>query len=430
MRTRTKWVLGSLAGLLAAYGLVVAAGRHRVRQEYEAQLRMAREAGIPTSPEEFAATIPRAKPEENAAPLYRKLNKLNALYRNKTSPHDLEILLVAAHDERAAADFIRQHQDQYATLDAATRLPRCWFSRDWSLGAAVLMPEFSDMKEAGRWLGLRGSLAAMQGRHRDALADASRIFIMGNHAAEQGDLFAQLVKAALDQIAMRDLVTWASMHRDQPAYREALARAIDEYPKRDLWKAHLGDLYLRMGFLAMMETPTGRAELGLRPEQHSLLDKVMPFVIDQEKAKIEIVKWETQATKLLKANPIDDAAVYDARLQRDKAMFAFPTAAFVYDALTNGDAGDTEDLHPEQAWLARKQRYIALLRATEGAKVPATIKTSDLLSPYDGKPLHYRFDGKTVEIEVSGEKNDYGPVKFSTPVFGGKVLAAGKLPVK
>jgi hypothetical protein len=57
-------------------------------------------------------------------------------------------------------------------------------------------------------------------------------------------------------------------------------------------------------------------------------------------------------------------------------------------------------------WIAREQTYEALIRALTEKSIPKTIRTSDLKSPFDGKPISYRFDGRQIVISVSTGSTD------------------------
>lgn len=72
---RTLILVGSVATLicLLPYGWIKW-NRVSAARQYQEQLVLARKAGVPTTPEEFAALMPRVAPEENAALHYEKLD--------------------------------------------------------------------------------------------------------------------------------------------------------------------------------------------------------------------------------------------------------------------------------------------------------------------------------------------------------------------
>jgi hypothetical protein len=120
------------------------------KADLDHELDVARKEGLPTTWREYAALIKSAKPEENAAPFYRKLIRLSKDKAN-LSKLDSDLLLrpSAEHVALATSELAAQ-SEAIAAIDQAARLPRCWFNRDWSKGLAVLMPEYAWMKAGGQ----------------------------------------------------------------------------------------------------------------------------------------------------------------------------------------------------------------------------------------------------------------------------------------
>ncbi len=123
------------------------------------------------------------------------------------------------------------------------------------------------------------------------------------------------------------------------------------------------------------------------------------------KGKADLVKayreaWAAFPKPMAQRDPLLQKA--DADL--DQALMAYPYAYSVIRALSGGDEPWDTDL--EAVWITDRQRDIALERAISQNPIPHKIKTSDLLSPYDGKPLAYSFDGKQISITTSPEPSD------------------------
>ncbi len=397
---KMKLLVGGLIALVMIAFIAVRMGRSRIHDEYLEQLRLARAEGLPTSGAEYAATIVPAAPSENAAAFYRQMKGMTG---TKPSPSDIEKALIKDSDPKALAaaeTYLGKNKEILHLADQATALPRCWFDRPWADGLAVLMPEYAYMKSAAKFLALRGSVAARSGQTDAALKDGSRIFTIALHAGEEGHALSRLVRDSLYVIGLRRLATWASMHPDQPAYRRAFVEALKKWPEPDPKKEFSADLYQLLDFVEMMRSPEGRAKIGLKPDEVAPIEKVLPLFVDREKARIEIVKKERNLWALLNNPSAQLVDLQDAVSARDGALFlASPTAADVYQKLLDPQG---EDLQPKLSWLARHQQFEALGRVLEAGSFPRSIKTSDLLSPYDGKPLKYRFDGKKVSFEVSG----------------------------
>jgi hypothetical protein len=142
-------------------------------------------------------------------------------------------------------------------------------------------------------------------------------------------------------------------------------------------------------------------------------ERIVPIFLSQAKARVEIVRAERAYYAALGRPSKDRQQLLDqAKLNLSKSFFAFPTAANIYENLNSGQ-GQTNDR--EAVWEARRQQYAALLRALDGPVVPRSVKTSDLLSPFDGKPLKYSYDGKQIVITVSGFESDSKPVQLKIP---------------
>lgn len=405
------WALSAvvvLGGAASAIMLVRRAGAAKDESLFQEQMRRARAEGMPTTAAEYAATIPPAKPEDNAAPLYRKLRQtIRPL--SKQSPAvpkaDLELTFHPSPEaKKAALALLSSYKAALDLADQAAKKPRCWFDRDWSQGYAVLFPEYADIKALARAVLLRGSLAAAEGRSADALADTRKTVQIAKHAREEPHLISHLVGEAIYQIAMRDLVCWAFTHRDVPVYREELSRLIDDFPRPDLKAEHSGDLYSILAFVDQSLTPEGRKMIGLKEEDIPSGVNVVAMIAPPH-AKARIVEAEREIWGALSASPSEMAGLID-KADRDlnMALLAYPIAAKVFQAL---DGGSDELIPKRKARTdAVRREYVAVVRAISGSETPKKIDTSDLLSPFDGKPLKYSFDGHQIVIEVSGSELD------------------------
>lgn len=416
---RHKWILGIGLVIVTVPFAAIMIGRTRGAGELENQLRLARSEGIPTNGREYAAMIKSAPPEENAASIYQTLSKASL---DREAPRKLTENLISTPGPRTlreAEAYIERNKATYAQIDKAVALPHCWFDRDWTTGYAVLLPEFASMKSTSVLLSLRGAVAAAKGDHDAALKEAEKIFRTAQHAGEEGHVISRLVSESVYIVGLRHLARTASLHRDHPAYRQALSQAIADYPKPDVQREHAGDMYSLLLAIDMMQTPEGRKEFGLKEEDVSSLDKVAPFVVDQMGSRVKIIEAERKLWAAYRAESPDKAVIDEARTARDTALLAFPTAA---DIMSKLSSGGEPDITTGQRRTIRRLEYTALLRATEGNTVPKTIETSDLLSPFDGKSIAYRFDGQAITIDVRYPPSPDAPKPLKVLVRDGKVL--------
>ncbi|MCC7433375.1 MAG: hypothetical protein IT363_01725 [Methanoregulaceae archaeon] len=399
---RRRAVVFSVAALAVLFGgpaALLAFRNAQLAREYEDQLRLARTEGLATTGEEFAKLIPTAEPAENAAPNYAKLR---GVIRSLPDVRSLDLRLTYQPSEltlEEATQLLATRQPVLDLGEQAVKLPKCWFNRDWSLGAAVLMPEFADMKSLARLFALRGSVAAYRGDAMAALKNIEHLRAVGSHARMEGTAIARLVGESIDQIAMQSLASWAHMHRDQPAYREALARVIENLPRPDLKMETRGNLFEALSIIELCSTPEGLTALGLKKADLPGIERYASLLVNKGEARIRIVKAFRDQRAAIDLPPGQRAAKLQAASSELRAaMMAFPTANMVFFRLTDDSQIGYLDRR-EPMWEANLQRWRGLIRALEGPQPPAKIKVDDLLSPFDGKPLQYRFDGKQYEVD-------------------------------
>ncbi len=267
------------------------------------------------------------------------------------------------------------------------------------------------MKGAARLVSLRGSIAAVEGRTKDALADAERVLTIARHSGEEGHAISRMVAESITTIAMNDLATWASMHREEPAYRMALSEALKTLPQPDLRREHASDLFMLLSVIELLKSERGRTDLGLKQDDTSPYEPYMPFLVNQTAAKSEIVQAaRLHWAEIAKPSP-DTAVLRVAARKRDQALQAFPTVADLYGIFNSSGGASLR----HESWVARRQVYTAALRALEGKAPPKAIKTDDLLSPFDGTPLTYKFDGKKISLAASGWQDGHNAHVVTIP---------------
>ncbi|HTQ08588.1 MAG TPA: hypothetical protein VMI31_00810 [Fimbriimonadaceae bacterium] len=377
------------------------------------QLRLARAEGLPTTGQEFAASIQTAAPAENAGPLYKGLQ---AMFRTaeetptgKLDPVQLQLDVLFHPSPKSltrARTFLADRKKILDAVDRATALPKCWFDRDWSIGpAAVPFTEFAFMKGAAKLLALRASLAAAENRPADALADFARLRVLARHAACEPTIISIMVGRAIDAIALQALAECAlACPSERRGFDDALSSQVGSLAAPNLKDEHREDLVDMLSLIDLCATPEGRKKVGIREEDIGAAARIFPMLLSQPKARIEIVKeerviWDALDLPPKQASPI----IRGATQRRDMALLAFPVAAQIYDMLGSGE--EPTPLDRLNAWQAEKERYTAVAKALSGPAIPRSIRTSDLSSPYDGKALSYRFDGRQIVVTVSGLEN-------------------------
>jgi len=403
-RRTTLIALGALVVLVGGPAAMVAYRNIQIAREYEGELRLARSEGLATNSEDFASLIPTADPSDNAAPHYAKLRGLAGSLSDLRSLEQRLTYQPTASALEEAERVVSSSQTALDIAEEATKLPKCWFDRDWSLGAAVLMPELSEMRTLARLLALRGAIAAYRGDAAAALADIARIRTVAAHARSDRTAIALLSGDAMEQIAMNSLAGWAHMHRDQPAYRKALARLIEDLPRPDPKLETRGNLFEALSIIELCSTPEGQAALGLKKEDLPGIERYAALLVNRAEARVKIVRaFRTQRAALDLPPGKRYAKLEAAATELRTAMMAFPTAHKVFFLLMDDTQSKLLD-HRETRWEANRQRWRGLVRALEGSQAQAKIKVDDLLSPFDGKPLEYLLKGRQMRLSVSGDE--------------------------
>ncbi|MEZ0327647.1 MAG: hypothetical protein ACAH95_17250 [Fimbriimonas sp.] len=409
-RKRFLWLAVVLV-VVATPFLFIQARNMRAAAELEEQLRLARAEGIPTNSAEYAALIEPARPEENAARYYRQLK---GLYKTANGTKQAIDAIRTTGSTKAAAKILDEQRSALDVLDKASALPRCWFDRDWSQGAAVLFPEFADMKYGARLLILRGWVRAAQGDAKGAIRDVDRAFAIAKHLGEEPTGIANLVRDTVYVSALRGLADWSFKYRD-PAYALALDKASGDIPPPNLKRELAEQLYSALSLIDLMKTKEGRAKIGLREGQASGLESVAPILFNQRDAKTNMVKAYRRYWAALDDPKKNQEELESAASDFMQAMIAYPTAADVYTKLGAGYESERDyALSRMDNYLARQQQYTALVRVLKMPSIPRTIRTDDLKSPYNGGPLQYRYDGKQITIKISG-----APDPFDELILGG-----------
>lgn len=371
----------------------------RLAAELQEQLRLAAKVGIPTTVEEFKAGIPKVKPEENAAPIYASIGYKES--RTLRDAGNLAPHLIWSPNEKLKAQartILTNGAKVMAKADAAVKLPTSVFDRDYSLGVALLMPELMMMKDITKTFTMRAALAAAEGDHVAALAEVANAFTVARHLHEEPILLGYLVSSVCEAIALNSLANLAMKYREVPLYRKELETAIAAIKPRSTKSLHRFDLIEILSTIELCKTKEGRVKIGLGEDEVATLPEFITKHQSPEAAMVLIVKairenWQALDAPLF----LREEKITLAQINLFKGLVSFPTAARVIEGL--GAGGVNLSTFEEDA-KARQLVYRAFLRVLDEPEVPKKIKTSDLLSPFDGKPASYKTVNGRVVIEV------------------------------
>ena len=205
--------------------------------------------GISLDPAGLQKPLP--PPELNAAPLYGKLFRL--LHDKPLNLPNYAQSLSASQsytpEQLAAVQKIYDSRpDVWALLHQTADRPDCVFTRDWSLGSAILFPEFQQMREAARLLNTETYLLAAQGKYAEAVKNQTCGFHIAEHAASDPVLISYLVGAACEAITLRGMQNIL----DQAGPNAAVAKSVRQAVQAN--RPHLSLRYGLTGEVVLQDT--------------------------------------------------------------------------------------------------------------------------------------------------------------------------------
>lgn len=412
-RNPVLMAFGAMAVLALAMVSLNAVRADQGRAELNEQLRLARTEGLPTTWEEFAATLPRPAPDQNAAPIYQQLHEFYARKGHAgpkaTTLAQDAIFGEAVWNQSEGAAFVESFAHVMKLADEANRFPD--YRPDRRPSVFLLDRCALDMRDLGRLYSLRGSVAARKGDPVRAIADAHRVFRVARHMGQIPEMLARMLGQTTYRQGVLDLAYWAFTHPDRPEYAVELHRAVANFPDLDLRMDFAGDLLACLDLFDTSMTPRGRQSLGLKDTSVSPMEILLRATTSENKAKAKIVKAEREFWAALpNGTPNQSAKIAAARSHLADALAAYPTASQVILMLLPNANNRLE------TWPQTKLELTALDRAFSGGRIQRTIRTNDLISPFDGKPLRYHYDGKQMTISLGGAQDlTIPPALFSKP---------------
>jgi len=406
------YLVGTAVTLLAFSLIAVFVSRKHDRDALERELKLAHDEGIPATWAEFASGIAKSPPEKNSAEFYRLL-----MQRKMKRPEEkLSAELAIRPNPKVISDaskWVEDHRSEYNLIERATDRPFCWFDRDWSKGMAVLMPELATMKSCAYLLAFRSSLEAAMNKDQLAVADLHRAMKVADHAGQETTMISALVREASYSIALTKFALLCYQYPTRTIYQREMEQAVKNYPIPNILQITRDKCLEVRSMIELCRTPEGRKDLGLKDDDQSKLEHVIPLVVSQRKADIEIVKACRQMYEACKLSAKDRTQPYaDARDRLYKSMIAYPTAYDIYSKLVYDDSGEAM---LDQEALAHQIKYAATLQFLKSNRIKGPFKVTGLKSPFDGSPITCSFDGKQIDVEVSGGSTDNGARYLKTP---------------
>jgi len=404
-------------------------------RELAFQRAAARREGIPLTPAELQPPPPPSTLD--AAPVYARL--MHILREKPLDPRTDEIAsgmgtqyLHTPAELATMRKILAERPEVMALIHEAADRPQCLFRRNWTLGLAVLTPEYPTLRKAERLLKAESYLLAQEGRYEEAITNQARGFRVARHAASDPTLIAYLVDLACEALTlegMKDILYLAGPNADVANHVRMSVAAL--HPQWLLRHALRGEVVVSMVSIDMLRRagPQGLAE----------------YLTDDSPAKR---RRPTPAERRL-CNALWDAAAADYLRQMRRAFaiterpalsglplfqqsdqqFAFrysdsttspvhrvlAALTGVYSpALLNGMLSDARAkvVIAGAAVLAYKASHMVLPDRVEQA-LP-----EPLLDPFSGEPLKYRREGDGFVVYSVGPSRKFDGGMPGEPIQG------------
>jgi hypothetical protein len=243
----------------AAYG--------RAAARLPAEMAAARREGLPLTPDELRAALPKVAPADNAAPLYWSLlPQSGGDAKEREDPVIADYMKGYRRGDRpkptpALRAAIAKLGSRLAVAEEASRKPGCDWGRDWEKGFDLQYPEMALCRSLVRQFCARALLRADDGDLPGAYADIETATRIGRHAGSDPVLIGLLVNVACRTIADAYFDAVLLAHPDDPRAVPLARRADAAFdPAPDFAAGTLGELTL--GRLGVAQVGRGGAVPG------------------------------------------------------------------------------------------------------------------------------------------------------------------------
>ena len=220
-------------------------------------IKQAKAEGIKLTPEEV---IPPLVPDkDNAAPFYQEAfdlaDRLKEKYKTEWEymPYESKIKIEEL-TETQKINIGRIMQDPefaklYALIEKAINMPACRFDIQYKEGPAMLLPHLAKMRSLARLSAARTYVLTGEKQYQEALHSAEAELQLGNFLADEPILISQLVRIAINSIAVESLNLFINSHEVALSDRDyhKLISILEE-KNRNVIKSFEGELVLLGGY--------------------------------------------------------------------------------------------------------------------------------------------------------------------------------------
>ena len=206
-----RWLLRSLAVLVVIVIAAFVVWRVNLAHDVNVKLQVIRAAGLPTSGAELNAYYPAVPDNENAALV---MTQAFALLHNFPDRRSNEIAnfkiplrgqVLTDEQKQLLGDYIAVNADALTKDAEAIKLPNSRYSIDFSPGFNTLLAHLGQIKKLALLSEYKALLATNSDQLMDADASVANILGTARTLDEEPTLISQLVRFALDNIAVTTL---------------------------------------------------------------------------------------------------------------------------------------------------------------------------------------------------------------------------------
>ena len=238
--------MGSCLLLIGLLGLVTGVGPYDLpsrSRQLDDVIAESKRLGLPMTAAELVGPVP--SPEDNAAP-----GVLEAIELLDDTNNDFFMTTLesdAALQSQQAA-WLLNNRGHLDTISALLRERPSWHvERDYDLGAYILLPEFANLKNLAKTLGIRGVRSAREKDTDLAINDFVASRRLAEKLATEPTLIGMLVSIAIDAISLRSIESYTDSWRGDAARLRALEGAVASTKfVRDPRTALRGEFYLEL----------------------------------------------------------------------------------------------------------------------------------------------------------------------------------------
>ena len=363
------------------------------------EIRAAKQEGLPMTPGDLVRPI--AVPDaQNAALLYSQIGGVNVYPKDDACLFAVLKGKATDADRKAAQRLLAKAAPQLHLVEQAARLPDCDFRRNWSLGPALLLPEYAPMRDTARLLAAQAMLQSEAGHPEAALRTIQVGAHMAQNVAKEPTVIALLVRLAIEAIMDHPFRQIINRYADRPDILRLAVQTEQEFgPTPDVRNALRGELVMCRTMAGMLRTDedlssiTAKLRIPITGSPRSVIADAYEAHSLSFWRRVFAAGKRTQGDPM--ATYVAFKAVDDAEeaMETDKDGKKKPTYEWS-DLLSPFFAGAAEKAVHNEAQRRLRRTLVALLayRHREG-HFPATLA---LLSPaapsdpYISRPLHFR----------------------------------------